>query len=723
MSRPAPPTEGNDRRPHEAAGLGVVILLAIVVTVWWSWPGIRCWDTTVAYATADGAGMATLQHADFYLNAWTVTWVSHALATHPTRIYDGNAFHPARWSVAYSESLLGQVPLFAPVYWATGNPVLALNVMAALTYPLAVAAMYLLARLWVRPAPAALAGFLYAFTAARYVTPPHYQCLGIAGFPLIALAVEQWLRRARLRSAVLLVVAIVWQSMSSAYFLYAVLILLLAWLPATLWHHRTGLDRRRLAGLVAAGGIAAGIVTGLMWPYLILRRQGLVPAYDDAKTALGLVPVFARDHLLHRLVDVGPSPVAVVLAVAGLPLARGGERGWAKRAALLLFAVGCIAALGPHPALGTGTVWSPYVLLREIVPGFATVRAPGRFVILAEVGIALLAALGADGLLRHVSARTQVALATAAVVLALATVPLPDLPLRPVPAGRRTPRAYAWLREHGDGRALIEVPAPRNVAERSRRTFHATAHWHPVVEGYAANGPKHVAMISWIARALPGDGALQRIVDLVDVGWLVAHRDEMTERERAAWGEPLPEGLEQVFADGPDVVYRVTREPRDDRRDRLVSDRITLDGTAIAPVGSACSGGLAFAGWREPPVAGRALRAEIAVGNSSSATWPAAGFLPAGLVALEAVVLDGGARPVRPPIRARLEHDVVPNETARVPLWLTPPLRAGSYVLRLHLVQPVRGALDDCVAPIEVPFTVAAASPETRTASAGARLR
>lgn len=723
MSRPASSTAGNDSHSHDAAALVAVILLAMLATGWWSWPAIRHWDDTVAYATVDG-GMATLQHADFYLNAWTVTWVSHALATDPARLFDGNAFHPARYSVAYSESLLGYVPLFAPVYWASGNPVLALNVMAALTYPLAVVCTYLLARLWVGAAPAAFAGFVYAFTAYRYLTPPHYQCLGIAGFPLIVLAIERWLERARVRSAVLLAAAIVWQSLCSAYFLYAVLVLLLTWLPASLWHHRARLDRRRLAGLAIAGGIAAAVVVALMWPYLILRAQGLVTTYDDTHSALGLIPAFARIHLQRFLLAAGPGPVALALAAAGVLLARTGERRWAKRGALLLIVVGCGAALGPRLALGAGApLWSPYVLLRDLVPGFATVRSPIRFAVLAQLGIALLAGLGTDRLLRWASLRTQAALLTGAMLLALATAPLPELPIRSLTVGRRPPRAYAWLREHGDGRALVEVPPPRDAVDRSRRTFLATTHWHPVVEGYAANGPKHVAMISWIARALPSDGALQRIVDLVDVGWIVAHRDEMTRRESDAWDGPLPDGLEQVFADGPDVVYRVSRAPRDDRRDRLVSDRVTLDGTPIAPVDASCSGTLVFRGWREPPTADRALRADVEITNLSPATWPAAGFLPVGLVALEAGVTEPDGRPVRSFLRVRLEHDPVPGEAQRVKLWIPSPLRAGAYVLRLHLVQPVRGTLDDCVAPIEVPFDVTAAPPPKLTTSPGTRTR
>lgn len=708
----APSTQDPTHRPRDGAALAAVVLLASLVTVWWSWPGIQRWDTTIAYTEVDG-GMGTLQRADFYLNAWTLTWVSHALATAPTSLFDGNTFHPARLSVAYSESMLGYVPLFAPVYWLTRNPVLALNVMTALTYPLAAAGAFLLARLWLGVPAAAVVALLFAFTPARYVTPPHYQCLGIAGLPLIVLAVERWLRHARVRSLVLLVAAIVWQSTCSAYLLYAVLILLLCWLPASLWHHRARLDRRRLLGLATSGALAAVVVGTLMWPYVVLRSQGLMTTYDDDRTALGLVPVLARESLRTFLLEKALSPVGWLLAGLGTLVAARDGRRWAKRGALLLVLVGCVAALGPRLAIGDGEpLWSPYLVLRDWIPGFATVRMPLRFVVIAQLGLVLLAGLGVERVLAVARPRARTSLAAALAVLALATMLLPPLPVHALREGRHAPAAYAWLAAHGDGRALIEVPPPADTAERSRRTFLSTTHWHPVVEGYAANGPKHVGMISWISRGLPGDGALQQIVDLVDVGWLIVHRDEMDVRTSELWDGDLPAGLEQVAAFGPDVVYRVTRAPRDDRRARLVNAATTLGGTPIAAVGARCSGTLAFDHWPKVPVEGESLHAEVVVINTSRETWPANGFLPAGLVALEASVRRASGAIVRTPFRIRLDDDLAPDTPQNVAVWIVAPLPPGDYVLHLRLLQPVRGPLDDCVPPLEVPFSV---EPKART--------
>lgn len=708
MDDAAPAGRAAETRRDDRRALAVVLVLSVLVTLWWSWPGLRRWDTAVDYAVV-GGNLGQLQEADFFLNAWTITWVSHALAHDPVNLFNGNTFFPARYSVAYSESMIGYVPLFAPVYWATGNPILALNVMAALTYPLAAVCAFLLARLWLRPAPAALAGMLYAFTLGRYVTVPHYQCLGIAGVPLIVMAVEQWLRHARARSAILLVVAIVWQSMCSGYMIYGVLILLLVWVPASLWHHRARLDRRRLVGLAMAGAVAGGLVIALMWPYLVLRAQGLITAYDDEIESGGLVPSVARRQLRTELFLFGPRPLGWLLAAVAVLLPARDEQRWLKRGALLLIVTGCIASLGPRMDLGLGApLWSPYLLLRDWLPGFASVRNPNRFAILAILGTVLLAGIGAERLTRNLSRRVQWLAVGVALAASLALVPFPELPSHPVPEGASPPPVLSWLRQHGDGRAVLELPAAAGAAQRSRRTFLSTAHWHPVVEGYAVNGPKHVGMINWLARALPDESALQQIVDLVDVRWLVVHHDEMDERSRAVWDGRLPDGIERVATFGPDVLYRITRAPRRDRRALLVNDTTTLDGTRIAPIGPSCAGTLAFVGWNRPPIAGQPLRADLVITNASRETWPAAGFVPAGLVAVDATVVDTAQDRVVAKLRSRIEQDLPPNVPRTAKVWILSPLAPGSYVLRLRLVQPVRGALDDCVPPIEVPFAVAA---------------
>ena len=64
---------------------------------------------------------------DIFFGAYTLAWDAHALTGDPLRLFDANIAYPLERTLAFSDHLLGVMPLFAPVYLATGNTVLAYN--------------------------------------------------------------------------------------------------------------------------------------------------------------------------------------------------------------------------------------------------------------------------------------------------------------------------------------------------------------------------------------------------------------------------------------------------------------------------------------------------------------------------------------------------------------------------------------------------------------------
>jgi hypothetical protein len=84
--------------------------------------------------------------ADARLIVWALAWDVHALVTQPLRLFDANIFHPAPGMLAGAENLLATALAVAPVQLASRNPVLAANVAAMATYPLAAVLRYALAR-------------------------------------------------------------------------------------------------------------------------------------------------------------------------------------------------------------------------------------------------------------------------------------------------------------------------------------------------------------------------------------------------------------------------------------------------------------------------------------------------------------------------------------------------------------------------------------------------
>src|SRR5437667_2393509 len=106
--------------------------------------------------------------ADTNLFLWTLQWDVHALTHRPLSIFDANIYYPFRHTLAYSENLIGSALIAAPVLWLTGNPVLALNVVALLSCVLCGVGAYVLARrVGIGPLAATLAGIVFAFAPPR----------------------------------------------------------------------------------------------------------------------------------------------------------------------------------------------------------------------------------------------------------------------------------------------------------------------------------------------------------------------------------------------------------------------------------------------------------------------------------------------------------------------------------------------------------------------------
>jgi len=688
-----------------ARELLLVFLVYAAVTAWLLWPLPLVATTHLL----DRAGERPLVRADLHLVVWILAWGAHALFAQPRSFFDANSFHPAPSSLAYSEHLIGYLPLFAPTYLATGNPVLAANVLLLLLFPLRGVATYAFARRFVAAPAAALAGTILAFPAGLG-TPMKPHLLGVFWIPLAFVFTERWLDGARARWAVLLCVALFLQATSSFYLGYALLVAYGTYLGITLAGRRTALDARRLTGLALAGAVAVLAAGALALPYLTLQEAGIVPSYDPARD----VPVgmtVSRAEVRGFLFAGGraKATVGVLIALALLPPWRGRGRGRAVVTGAALVAVGLLLASGPEP---DGRAFAPYRVLMEWLPGFATTRSPGRFLFVAEIGFALLAALGLARVLAWLSPRLPRGAAwgaSAALGAALVLGQQPGaVPLREQPTGDALPAAYRWLRDHGAGRPLLELPRP-SWPEAARRMLLSTSHWLPIVDGYSGYTPGTDDHLHTIARLLPDAEALQHLVDTADIGWILVHTSELPPARRAAWDGALPAGLERVATFGPDLLLRVTRAPADGntRRARFLSTTETLAGLPRRLVGPVCPGEIRLVeAPREPWRPGSGVALEIAVTNRGNASWPGAGVMPRHLVRLrscfERATGGGCSAAVRP-----LGRDVGAGTTLSLRTMVRTPRRPGAYTLVLELVQNGGEPLARCgIEPLRVPVTV-----------------
>lgn len=664
--------------------LGLIFLLSIAIACWWLWPIPK--DLTTHLLDPGG-----LSRADFRLLVWALAWDAHALVTQPWNIFNANTFYPAPYSLAYSEHLLGYAPLFAPTYWLTHNPVLAANLLILLIFTLRALSMYVFARLYVPAPAAALAGVFYGFPAAARYDLVYFHVHGFFYLPLALFFTARWLDRARFVHAALLAVALFLQATTSAYLGFALAFAYGAALPFLLVDAWPKIDRRRIIGLALAIGLALLGAALLALPYLWLKDMGLVPEYGDDNPALGVVmsPTKVKLYLMYGGVGlIG----YVLIAVALLPRWTRPTVVWMG---IALFVVGMIASSGPTLYVFGLVVRGPYELLARWVPGFSTVRLPSRLIVVAHLGLSLLAGVGAARIVRRAPRPLAWGACLAAATFTLVQQPGRDIATVAYPVGEQVPEVYRELARRRDGRAVLELPRP-NWDRAAERMILSTTYWLPIVDGYSGYTPQTDDYLQSIAVPLPGNGALQRLVDLADIGWLIVHTDELQPDRAARWDRPLPEGLKVVARSGGDLLVRVKRQPLRNQRALLVSTEQTLDGGAREPIKAPCPGRIVLARpVKDPWKVGEWVAVEIDVHNDGTQTWPAAGIIPKRLVRVRACLQRDGLSSCEPTLRA-LEHDLAPGATQRVVIPWKAPGPAGDFVLRIELVQVGEQRLQSC---------------------------
>lgn len=275
---------------------------------------------------------------------------------------------------------------------------------------------------------------------------------------------------------------------------------------------------RRWAGAAAGAAAAAGV---LVWAVSIRGSIGASRSFDQVERySADLADFVSRDprHGLEPFVFVGW--LVLVLAVAGALLDR------SRLAAVLAVGAGVpmLLALGANLP-GYEAVW-------ETLPGLGSTRVPGRFMPIACLALAGLAALAVSRIPWRWAPLVLLAL-VAADLRADVTA------YRPTAADEGN-RAYASLRTQEGGR-LLEMPVyPPDRQEGSVHLYYAMQAPRERPAGYSTVAPKEAARV------------LRELRPCADV----RHLAELGVRFLAVYGRPRCGVAGRLLArDGPISLY------------------------------------------------------------------------------------------------------------------------------------------------------------------------
>lgn len=265
-------------------------------------------------------------------------------------------FAPLSGVTSFTEHLLATYPVASPIVWATGNPVLAYNVVFLLAFPANGTAAYVLARALTGSAFAAfVAGLAYAFAPYQAVHVSHLQTLLQFGMPVALLGLHRFVESGAPRALALFGAGWLCAVLANAYTLVFFPLLVIGWCS---WFIRPR-EWRRLVPLV----VTAAIVTLSLVP-LLLGYQARHAAYGltrlygeirlfsaDIAGLAGISPrlILWRSWLPTTFVESSffPGLAIAALALAGLSdhLRRGDDENRWPRRLLTLSAIAAVLAL------------------------------------------------------------------------------------------------------------------------------------------------------------------------------------------------------------------------------------------------------------------------------------------------------------------------------------------------------------------------------------------
>jgi hypothetical protein len=493
---------------------------------------------------------------DARLQAFLLGWDWQALCSAPLGIFDPPIFHPEPGALTYMDHLVGETLLSSPFLAASGSVAPAYNFLVLFSFVASAWAVYRLTRLLgVSRTAAFLAGFLFAFSPYRFGSLDMLNVLQTQFLPFGLFFGIRFSTRHRARDLWALAgvfVAQVYFGWYYTFYLILVLCLLLAHALA-----RGGLAIRRLFALdvLLAAGAALILALPVVVPYV---EQGLAtPSYRrslaEAETYSATPfeylrvnrralnsrwhPSAAADH------SYWPGVVTVGLAAAGIAGL------WRRRGAavagggyfLLLSVVAFVLSLGPYLRAAGRRVLEiplPYAALHSFLPGWASMRAPGRLASVVLLALVVLAALGYDRLRARTAGTRPMAWRTAAGALFLVAIVSawqhPPIFLE-LPTAATLPPVYAWLARQPEATPLVEIPVAADERNESEtdilRQYYVLYHGKPRLDGASGFVSPQYRAFRAALRAFPADAALDEAARL-GAERVIVHLGDFTLRER-----------------------------------------------------------------------------------------------------------------------------------------------------------------------------------------------
>jgi hypothetical protein len=497
---------------------------ACAVTILITWPQAR-------------SPLKVADHFDPYFSVWRLGHVAHALTRWPVDLFDGNIFFPEKNTLAYSDAVLLEGVVAAPLLWLGLSPSLVYNLVLLLGFVGSGVGMFILARhLTGSVAPSLVATTVYTALPYRIEHLMHLEMQWAMFIPLALWAVHRTMESGRWRHGLLVGLFLWLQFLSCVYYgvFLSLTLVLFVLLLLTLKGHANVI---RFGPPLVAGAVIAIVLT---LPYAIpyaaaaqtlgrrpldeIARYSALPVSYLATSSLNRFWGWTAELWGAPELRLFPGLIAVMLSMGAFLHPR--------RRLVALYVVTALIVV--QLSFGVNG-WLYSVLLGHIaaLQGF---RALARFGIFVGCALAVLAALGVQAVLARTSwsPRVRAAFVAASIAAMLVEYSNRSIPLSFGVEGRPA-EVYQALKTARPG-AIIEFPLPDFANLPGWDPYFqawAVWHWRPMLNGYSGfYSPHYVRAVSDL-KSFPDETSAETLRRL-GIRYVIIHRGFYEEADYTA---------------------------------------------------------------------------------------------------------------------------------------------------------------------------------------------
>lgn len=466
-----------------------VFLLFSILTLILTYPLILSLTNSVS------TGM--FSYYDVYLNVWIITRNIHAIFTSPLDFFNANIFAPNKYTLTYSEHMLGNSLLVLPFRVFTENPVLLYNICFMLTFVLTATGIYFLYRYISGNSKIAfLAGIFFTFSVIRFRYVQLLQILSFQWIPLSLLFFVKFIKSGRSRELVLFLLFLLISSLTSIYNTLMFGIYFLCFFLFFFIFERKHFKKKFFMKFIPAFIFTLFLILLLHLPYLETLRSGFYissssrggEVLSNSATLHHYSKIFSHSILWSRLFPaftsesgLFPGVVLLFLYVTGIFFILRNEKGYEKGFFIATILAGLFCWL-----LSFGARTFFYSFMTEVMPLLKGIRVPDRFSNFFLFSIALVTARGVEYLNKE---------KLSILILVLFLIENAGIPLhlKKVPEITEPERVYLYLKNQPDDIIVLELPMPGNRDEmwlEVKYTISSVHHWKRIANGYSGYFPE-----------------------------------------------------------------------------------------------------------------------------------------------------------------------------------------------------------------------------------------